>query len=152
MQVRAAMAGTYGAAHVLARFGAKPVAIVANDATKAALAHLPIAALRLSGDHVVGLPRMGFDGIGELASQPRAPLALRFGPEPGRRLDQALGRIFEPTSPIRDDDLIEVRRAFVEPISTAHYIGLLVIELVHCWTSSAWVPLFCLRRSLLRVA
>src|SRR6201746_2807913 len=133
MQARVAMAGTYGAAHALARFGALPVAIIANDATEAALVHLPIAALRLSADHVVGLRRMGFDRIGELASQPRAPLALRFGPEPGRRLDQAFGRIFEPISPIRAIDLFEARQAFVDPISTAqtlaHHIGLLVTEL-----------------------
>jgi protein ImuB len=133
MQARVAIAGTYGAAHALARFGAKPIVAIANDAAEAALASLPIAALRLSAAHVVGLRRMGFDRIGELASQPRAPLALRFGPEPGRRLDQAFGCIFEPISPIRADDLIEVRQAFVEPISTAqtmaHYIGQLVTEL-----------------------
>jgi protein ImuB len=32
---------------------------------------------------------LGFDRIGELAEKPRAVLALRFGPELGRRLDQA---------------------------------------------------------------
>ena len=36
--------------------------------------------------------------IDEMASQPRAPLALRFGPKPGPRLDQAFGNIFEPIS------------------------------------------------------
>ena len=47
---------------------------------------------------------------------PRAPLALRFGPEPGRRLDQALGRLAEPIAPFRPPELIHVRNAFAEPI------------------------------------
>ena len=38
--------------------------------------------------------------IGELEATPRAPLALRFGPELGRRLDQAFGRAAEPIQPI----------------------------------------------------
>ena len=57
---------------------------------------LPIAALRLPGDIVDGLRSLGFDRIGDLAAQPRAPLTLRFGPELGRRLDQAMGRLAEP--------------------------------------------------------
>ena len=65
-----------------------------------ALAELPIAALRLPADLVDGLRRLGFDRIGELAAQPRAPLALRFGPELGRRLDQAYGRLAEPITPV----------------------------------------------------
>jgi protein ImuB len=42
-------------------------------------------------------------------AQPRAPLALRFGPEIGRRLDQALGHVAEPIAPIRPAELTEVR-------------------------------------------
>jgi len=52
---------------------------------------LPIAALRLAADVVVGLRRLGFETI--------AQLALRFGPEPGRRLDQLAGLLFEPIEP-----------------------------------------------------
>jgi protein ImuB len=46
---------------------------------------LPVAALRLPAGIVAGL--LGLERIGELAAKPRAPLALGFGPEPGRRLD-----------------------------------------------------------------
>ena len=60
-------------------------------------------------------------------------LRLRFGPELGRRLDQAAGRIAEPIEPIRPEDLIEVRRAFAEPIGAAEtlarYIGKLATQL-----------------------
>ena len=71
--------------------------------------------------------------IGEIAAKPRAPLALRFGPELGRRLDQAMGRLSEPIDPVRPPDLIEVRRVFAEPIGApetiARYIGKLAGQL-----------------------
>ena len=76
---------------------------------------------------------LGFERIGELAAKPRAPLALRFGPELGRRLDQAMGRFSEPIDPVRPPDLIEVRRVFAEPIGApetiARYTGKLVGQL-----------------------
>ena len=82
---------------------------------------------------VGGLRVLGFERIGELVAQPRAPLALRFGPELGRRLDQAMGRLAEPIEPVRPPELIEVRRAFAEPIGAAEtiarYIGKLVAQL-----------------------
>ena len=65
--------------------------------------------------------------------KPRAPLALRFGPELGRRLDQAMGRVSEPIDPVAPPDLIEVRRVFAEPIGApetlARYTGKLVGQL-----------------------
>jgi protein ImuB len=61
---------------------------------------------------------------------PRAPLALRFGPDIARRLDQAFGRIGEAIVPVRPVDPIEVSRNFAEPIGAAEtiakYIGKLV--------------------------
>lgn len=41
--------------------------------------------------------------VAELARTPRAPLTLRFGPEVGRRLDQALGRICALTDHLERD-------------------------------------------------
>ncbi|TCP84197.1 hypothetical protein C8J31_1081, partial [Rhizobium sp. PP-CC-2G-626] len=65
---------------------------------------------------------------------PRAPLALRFGPEIGRRLDQMFGRVSEPIDPVRTPDLIVVSRSFAEPIGAAEtidkYVGRLVVALV----------------------
>ena len=61
-----------------------------------AVLDLPIAALRLPLDMVASLRVLGFERIAELAAQPRAPLALRFGPLLGRRLDQAMGHLAEP--------------------------------------------------------
>ncbi|MGZ8360708.1 MAG: Y-family DNA polymerase [Allosphingosinicella sp.] len=133
VRARAAMAGSHGAAHALARHRASPTLVVANGATGAAISDLPIAALRLPLDLVTGLTRMGFENIGELEAQPRAPLALRFGPDVGRRLDQAFGRLFEPITPSAAPELIQVRRSFAEPIGAAEtiarYVGLLVVNL-----------------------
>jgi protein ImuB len=127
------MAGSYGAAHALARHRARPVLVIAHEATGAAIADLPVAALRLPADLVAGLKRLGFDRIGELEAQPRAPLALRFGPEPGRRLDQAFGRVFEPITPVSAPELVQVVRNLSEPIGAAETIArqidLLMIDL-----------------------
>ncbi len=88
---RAAIADTWGAAHALARFRAQPDYISERGNAGADVSRLPIIALRLAPDLVHGLRVLGFDRVGDLLAQPRAPLALRFGPELGRRLDQATG-------------------------------------------------------------
>jgi protein ImuB len=130
---RAAIADTWGAAHAVARYGEYPLTIVTAVETPAALASLPIAALRLASGLVATLRTLGFERIADLTAQPRAPFALRFGPEIGRRLDQAFGRLAEPIEPLRPADMIEVERAFAEPIGApetiARYTGMLVAVL-----------------------
>ncbi len=113
---RAALADSWGAAHAFARFVARPTLVLPPGESATAVLDLPIAALRLPLDMVASLRVLGFERIAELAAQPRAPLALRFGPLLGRRLDQAMGHLAEPIDPIRPPDLIEVRRVFAEPI------------------------------------
>lgn len=129
----AAIADSWGAAHACARFAGRSAVVIPPGASEAALRDLPIAALRLDPGIVAGLHTLGFESIGELASQPRAPLALRFGPEIGRRLDQAMGITAESIDPVRAADLVEVRRAFPEPIAAAEtiarYLGKLVAAL-----------------------
>ena len=130
VEARAAVADTCGAAHAAARFVARPVIIIPPGEGEALLRTLPLQALRLDPGTVSGLHTLGFETVGELLDQPRAPLALRFGPEIGRRLDQALGRIAEPVDPVRSPELIEARKVFGEPIGAAEtiarYIGKLV--------------------------
>jgi protein ImuB len=117
IEARAGLSDTIGAAHALARFGYERAGIAAPGETFAALAPLPVAALRLEPDLALRLEqRLGFDTIGRLAALPRAPLARRFGEAPLRRLDQAFGRLAEPLRPIRPPELIHMRRAFPEPI------------------------------------
>jgi protein ImuB len=133
IRARGAVADTRGAAHALARFGARPAFVSAPGAAAADVAPLPIAALRLAPDLVDGLRVLGFERVSDLLAQPRGPLTLRFGPELGCRLDQASGRLGEPIQPIRPEELIEVRRVFAEPIGAAEtiarYIGKLSVQL-----------------------
>jgi protein ImuB len=60
--------------------------------------------------------------ISDVAGMPRAPLTLRFGLELGRRIDQAMGREYEIIDPVASPELIEVSRAFAEPIGAAETI------------------------------
>lgn len=133
VQARAAIADTWGAAHALARYAAKPALVAPAGHGSAVLTGLPLAALRLPGDTIAALHVLGFECIGDLLAQPRAPLTLRFGPQLGRRIDQALGALSEPIDPIRPDELIQVKRNFAEPIGAAEtiarYIGKLVVQL-----------------------
>jgi protein ImuB len=130
---RAAVADSWGAAHAFARFLARPTFIAPTRQDAAIMCDLPIGALRLPSEIVEGLHTLGFERVGEVEAAPRASLTLRFGPELGRRLDQATGRRSEPFEPIRSSELIEVRRAFGEPIGAAEtiarYTGKLVVAL-----------------------
>ena len=127
VEARAAVADTWGAAHAAARFAihppAPPIFVVPPGRTAAFLCGLPVAALRLEPDLVEALRTLGLERIGELMERPRAPLALRFGPQPGLRLDQALGAVAEPVDPVREADPVEVRRVFGEPIAAAETIA-----------------------------
>lgn len=130
VEARSAVADTWGAAHAAARFLRRRTIVIQPGEAEAVLRSMPMAALRLDADIATGLRTLGFETVGDLMDQPRAPLALRFGPEIGRRIDQALGLIAEPVDPIRSPELVEVRRVFGEPIGAAEtitrYIGKLV--------------------------
>ncbi len=130
---RVAISDAWGASHALARFSADESVISPAGTTREAVERLPIAALRLPPDIVSDLSKLGFGRIRDLLATPRAPLALRFGPLVGRRLDQAVGQASEPIDPVRLPEMIEVNRTFVEPIGAAEtiarYIGKLVVQL-----------------------
>ncbi len=83
---------------------------------RTALAGLPVAALRLDDETVGTLARLGLRQIGDLAGQPRAALARRFGRHLVQRLDQALGIEPEPVNPARPRDRFAVRLTLPEPI------------------------------------
>jgi protein ImuB len=91
-----AVAGSAGAAWALARMASAREATLLRPGEEAtALATLPISLLRLDPRVITGLRRVGLTSIGALARLPRAELAARFGPMPGRRLDQAFGTAAE---------------------------------------------------------
>lgn len=127
LTARAAVADTWGAAHALTQLLAAETTVVpAGDVTKTVI-DLPIIALRLPAEAVQGLRVLGIDTIRQLSAMPRAPLTLRFGPEPARRLDQMFGWIAEP---IRTPELVEVAKNFAEPIGAPETIAKYVRRLV----------------------
>ncbi|TAX38956.1 Y-family DNA polymerase [Rhizobium leguminosarum] len=135
LTARVAIAETWGAANACARAISRETVIVPRGETVRAVEKLPLSLLRLPEKIVGDLRTLGFKTIGELAKTPRAPLTLRFGPEVGRRLDQMFGRTPEPIDPIRTAELVEVSRAFAEPIGAAEtinkYVARLVVQLVY---------------------
>jgi protein ImuB len=112
---QAAAADTPGAAWAAARFRAAPVEIVPPGTARAALAELPVAALRLPPAMISELERLGLRRIADLYPLPRAALARRFGLLPGERLDQALGRCDEPISPRLAPPCHLARQVLAEP-------------------------------------
>jgi protein ImuB len=122
MAARIAVAGTAGAAHALARFGAAPLILCPCGGEADALAQMPLAALRLDESILSRAHRLGLERIGELIAMPRAPLRRRFGAGLLTRLDQALGRAGEPFDPIVLHEPPSVTLRFLEPIATAEAI------------------------------
>src|SRR5205807_4385525 len=116
----------------LARFaaGAGRPALPAAGEERSALAPLPVAALRLDPGTVTGLRRVGLKRIGELYPMPRDALARRFGERVARRLDQALGHMPEPLSPLGEAPVRRVRLSFAEPIADPTDFALAIERLV----------------------
>lgn len=124
-----AIADTPGAAHAAAHYGGRPIAVVAPDDGDAALAPLPIEALRLPEEICDGLRRVGLERVGDLMTAPRAPLVRRFGTALALRLAQARGEQFESIHPLMPPDVIERRVAFIEPLSTADAFAIVIDKL-----------------------
>lgn len=114
-EARIAVAPTRGAAWGLARYGAHPVMLAGGDA-RAAVAGLPLAALRLSDETCTGLARLGLRQVRDLDRAARGTLARRFGAELMLRLDQALGAVAEPVAAPPDEAPRAVRLTLPEPI------------------------------------
>jgi protein ImuB len=127
---RIAVAGTAGAAHALARFGGEGVTILPPGNEAAALAGLPVAALRLEPQALAAAARFGLERVGDLYPMPRGPLARRLGLATVGRLDQALGRAAEPIVPVVPFEAPEVVRRLLEPIATPEAIAQVVADLV----------------------
>lgn len=111
--LRIGLADTPGAAWALAHAGE---GVAPPGGTAAALDPLPVAALRLAPETVVTLQRLGLRRIADLRVLPRAALARRFGPEPGRQLDRALGQAPEPIDVLPEPARFALRLSLPEPI------------------------------------
>jgi protein ImuB len=116
---RIVIADTLGAAWAMARFSetSDSVVILAQGELRAALAALPVEALRLDPITAQGLRRVGLKRVGDLYAMPRDALARRFGETVARLLDQALDEMPEPLSPLGETPSRRVRLSFAEPIT-----------------------------------
>lgn len=154
LRARLAVADTAGAAWALSRFHPARVVILPPGQEAAALAPLPVAALRLSSDTRTTLRRLGFKHIGALIDKPRAPFAARFAAELLDRLDQALGRAAEPLVLIAPPPVYYSLRYLLEPIATQDAIVAVVArlmkDLVHAFVRDG-VGARALRLALYRV-
>ncbi len=125
---RAAIADTPGAAHALARHGAAPVTVVPPGGTRRPSPPCPSPPC---GWPTRGLARrLGLDTVGGLMALPRGPLARRFGAAVLLRLDQALGRVAEPITPVVPPGTPQARLAFPEPLLTAESFVAVIGRLV----------------------
>lgn len=130
-RAQAAIAPTPGAAFALAH-GLAPhtpsrLRLCSNpDDIRSAIAALPVSLLRLGEDAVSDLNRFGLKRIGALYDLPRAALHARFDARNAlgraradmvlRRLDEALGSIDEPVSPLMPEPVLRLPHAFIEPV------------------------------------
>ena len=114
------VADTPGAAWALARHGGG-LEIAPPGETAAAIAPLPVSALRLSPQAIKLLHRFGLRRIGDLSGIPRAALARRFRDAEAlnvlTRLDQALGQLTEPLTPVAAPTVFRVQTVFFEPMT-----------------------------------
>ncbi len=109
--------GNYGSGSSLSR-GRPEIAcgFIPPGGERAALAPLPLKALRIAEETAAGLRRLGFGRIGDIMGVARAPLAARFGAELLRQLDRALGREREPLTPLKPVAPYVAEQVFAEPI------------------------------------
>ncbi len=116
---RIVIADTLGAAWAMARFAEASDSVVILDSGKlrAALASLPVEALRLDPIIAQGLRRVGLKRVGDFYAMPCDALARRFGETVARLLDQALDEMPEPLSPLGEVPSRRVRLSFAEPIT-----------------------------------
>ena len=121
------VADTPGAAWALARYG-RGLELAPPGESSAAIAALPVSALRISHEATRLLHRFGLRRIGELARIPRAALARRFRDAEAlnvlTRLDQALGDLPEPLTPVIAPTVYRVQTVFAEPMTATSRVAI----------------------------
>ncbi|WP_337661515.1 Y-family DNA polymerase [Erythrobacter sp. Alg231-14] len=137
LTVRAGIAPTAGAAWAMAHYGAQNrgarLILGGHEDPMRRLADFPVAALRLDGDVLTVLRRLGLKRLGDLAditqgavnrseAAARDALHRRFrnrkspSANPLIRLDQILGRVPEPLLPVVQHTMPLVQRRLMEPL------------------------------------
>jgi protein ImuB len=134
LTAHAAIAPTAGAAWALAHYGGGSLILAPQDSIEACLAGLPVGALRLDGEVLLVLRRLGLKRIGDLAGVGRDALKRRFRhrspvTNPLLRMDQLLGRAPEPLLPVVRVSEALVQRGLLEPIRHSELLIRVVADL-----------------------
>jgi protein ImuB len=125
VEVRAACAATAEGAHALARFAPMPVT---DEAT--ALRALPIAALALEPQALLGLQRAGLTTLGAVAARPSSAIAARFGMEAVTRLERILGTSRNAIDALPHIAPLRFERRFAEPVAHKDSIAAALSDLL----------------------
>jgi protein ImuB len=120
--------GLVGASRLLRNRSAR------NDEIPGILAGLPVAALRLDGDVLLVLRRLGLKRLADLMPIGRDALQRRFRSRsptanPLVRLDQLLGRVPEPLLPVVARPAAWVQRRLIEPVRHRELLDRVVADL-----------------------
>ena len=140
-EARLGLAETPGGAWALARYATEeraPCRMAQPGRLRDALAPLPVEALRLSEETARLLQRLGLRRVGQLYDLPCTALGRRFqaaGESAGEaallhRLDEALGRLKTPLSPLRPAPAYRARATLAEPLVTLEVLGRLLDDLL----------------------
>ncbi|WP_421788354.1 Y-family DNA polymerase [Hyphobacterium sp.] len=122
LSCRIGAAPTAGAAWALARYGNGRVNVCRTDQDiREILKDLPVQGLRLSEEAERLLRRFGLTRIGQLYEIDRTALTRRFASREAveavrLRLDQALGLMSEPLTPLRPPPDYAARQSYVDPL------------------------------------
>jgi protein ImuB len=125
-----AVAPTPGAAWAFASAGNFNDAIIDAASLRSEVAALPITSLRLDGEIIADLHRLGLHRIGHLLAIQPDQLPSRFGPSLGLRLDQLIGNRIEPLARLIRNPLITSRMEFDSPVEAVEDIGLIFEQLL----------------------
>lgn len=117
--MRAAIAGTHGAAWGAARFGREPLTIIDAGTEAERLSALSVRALGIAAETANLLEQLGLKQIGQLLALSRASLRARFGVELAARLDHILGRQTSGLATLACEPVYARRHDFAEPVTTA---------------------------------
>ena len=129
LSFKLAIADTLGAAWAVAHFGKQFPIVVPPGQTVAALADLPVAALRLQSEVEI-LAELGIHWIGQLLRLPRDALASRFDPQLLLRLDQATGMVPEIIVPHRPPPDITAETELEYPIEDRQTVDMILGQLI----------------------
>ncbi|MEO3472757.1 DNA polymerase Y family protein [Roseomonas sp. CAU 1739] len=123
-----ATAGSAGAALALVRAGWS--GLVPSGKEAQTVAQLSLAALDLEAPLISALQSVGLRDVGSVAAQPRPALVRRYGAGLALALDQALGRVARPITPIRPPPAMAVAQDFADPVVTREGIEAALDELL----------------------